>query len=57
MTLGNVGIAMNNIEVKGEQNLNLLLASIQTIKKVKTELEKLEESERKILCDEGSDTQ
>ena len=35
MQLGNVGIALSQIEVKGENNLNLLLASIQTVRKVR----------------------
>lgn len=35
MELGNVGIALSQIEVKGENNLNLLLASIQTVRKVR----------------------
>ena len=38
MELGNVGIALSQIEVKGENNLNLLLASIQTVRKVKNSL-------------------
>ena len=40
--LGNVGIALSNIEVKGENNLNLLLASIQTVRKIKSALEEAE---------------
>lgn len=35
MELGNVGIALSQIEVKGEDNLNLLLASIQTVRSVR----------------------
>ena len=35
MELGNVGIALSQIEVKGENNLNLLLASIQTVRNVR----------------------
>ena len=39
LELGNVGIALSRIEVKGENNLNFLLASIQTVRKVKNTLE------------------
>lgn len=35
IALGNVGIALSNIEVKGEDNLNFLLASIQTVRNVR----------------------
>ena len=35
LTLGNVGIALSQVEVKGETNLNYLLAAIQEIRKVK----------------------
>lgn len=35
MELSNVGMALSQIEVKGESNLNLLLASIQSVRKVK----------------------
>lgn len=38
MQLGNVGIALSQIEVKGENNLNLLLASIQAVRNVKNML-------------------
>ncbi len=38
MALGNVGIALEQVETKGENNLNYLLASIQTIRKVKNTL-------------------
>lgn len=38
MELGNVGIALSQIEVKGENNLNLLLASIQTVRNVRNSL-------------------
>jgi len=33
--LGNVGIALSQIEVKGENNLNLLLAAINTVRNVR----------------------
>lgn len=36
--LGNVGLALSQIEVKGENNLNLLLASIQTVRRIKKSL-------------------
>lgn len=45
MELGNVGMALSEIEVKGEKNLNLLLASIQTIRKVKEALEGVESND------------
>lgn len=38
MHLGNVGIALSQVEVKGENNLNLLLASIQTVRDVRNKL-------------------
>lgn len=38
MQLGNVGIALSQIEVKGESNLNLLLASINTVRNVRNSL-------------------
>jgi hypothetical protein len=38
MELGNVGIALSQIEVKGENNLNLLLASIQTVRNVRNSM-------------------
>ena len=38
IALGNVGIALSNIEVKGEDNLNFLLASIQTVRNVRDRL-------------------
>ena len=40
-SLTNVGIALSQVEVKGENNLNLLLASIQTVRNVKNELEEV----------------
>lgn len=43
--LGNVGIALSSIEVKGENNLNLLLASIQTVRNVKNMLKETKESD------------
>jgi len=46
MQLGNVGIALSQIEVKGESNLNLLLASIQTVRDVKNALKEGE------VCDD-----
>lgn len=39
LKLGNVGITLSRIEVKGENNLNFLLASIQTVREVKNTLE------------------
>lgn len=45
LTLGNVGIALSQIEVKGETNLNYLLASIQQIRKVKNALKECAEHE------------
>ena len=42
MELGNVGIALSQVEVKGESNLNLLLASIQTVRNVKNALKEVE---------------
>lgn len=36
--LENVRIALSQVEVKGENNLNLLLASIQTVRKIKNKL-------------------
>lgn len=38
MELSKAGIALSQVEVKGESNLNLLLASIQTVRKVKNTL-------------------
>lgn len=38
MELGNVGLALSQIEVRGENNLNLLLASIQTVRKVRNSM-------------------
>lgn len=44
-TLGNIGIALSQVEVKGEDNLNYLLASIQQIRKVKNALKECAEHE------------
>lgn len=38
MELGKVGIMLSQVEVKGEVNLDLLLSSIQTVRKVKNTL-------------------
>lgn len=38
MALGNVGIALAQVETKGENNLNYLLASIQTVRNVRNTL-------------------
>lgn len=38
MELGNVGIALGQVETKGEQSLNCLLASIQTVRNVRNML-------------------
>lgn len=38
MELGKVGIMLSQVEVKGETNLDLLLSSIQTVRKVKITL-------------------
>lgn len=38
MTLGNVGLLLNGVEVKGEVNLNNQLAAIQQIRKVRNAL-------------------
>lgn len=43
--LGNVGIALSNVETKGEANLNYLLASIQKIRQVKKGMKELAEHE------------
>lgn len=45
LTLGNVGIALSQVEVKGETNLNYLLAAIQEIRKVKNALKECAEHE------------
>lgn len=45
MELGNVGIALGQVETKGENNLNCLLASIQTIRKVKNTLKEASEND------------
>ena len=45
LTLGNVGIALSQVEVKGEDNLNYLLASIQQIRRVKNALKECAEHE------------
>lgn len=45
ITLGNVGIALSQVEVKGETNLNYLLAAIQEIRKVKNALKECAEHE------------
>lgn len=42
--LGNVGIALSNVETKGEANLNYLLASIQKIREVKKALKEMAEN-------------
>lgn len=42
--LGNVGIALSNVETKGEANLNYLLASIQKIREVKKVLKEMAEN-------------
>lgn len=38
MMLGNVGLLLNGVEVKGEMNLNNLLAAIQQIRSVRNAL-------------------
>jgi hypothetical protein len=38
MQLGNVGLLLESVETKGEQNLNNLLAAIQIIRKTIKEL-------------------
>lgn len=44
-TLENVVFALSNIEVKGEKNLNLLLASIKTVREVADFIGKDEKNE------------
>lgn len=39
-SIENILVALSNIEVKGESNLNLLLASIQALKRIRDDLEK-----------------
>lgn len=38
LQLGNVELALGSVEVKGENNLNLLLASIQTVRNIRNSL-------------------
>lgn len=50
LTLGNIGLALSQVEVKGEENLNYLLAAIQQIRKVKNALKECAENEAENEC-------
>lgn len=42
LQLGNVELALGSVEVKGENNLNLLLASIQAVRGIRNSLKESE---------------
>lgn len=47
LQLGNVGLLLESVETKGEQNLNNLLAAIQIVRRVRNALREGEEDENR----------
>lgn len=47
LQLGNVGLLLESVETKGEQNLNNLLAAIQIVRRVRNALKEGGEDENR----------